>query len=346
MLDLIDDESQLEAHGVKDVGHGRQGGVRLPLHLDELINGESIGKEKWTSLAKTLYAKTRIIEGQYATGDVFASVATHHAESVPALWEWNYQKGSVLRRRVWHRLHLSTRLDKLNVERRKLEAVVKAKSALVDGLGPASHEQGLLLCEVLHKRYNEMRRQLVDFKAEFASAKKERWKLVQENHDSSREKHAAISHLQQQLHAAREHLRHIQRDNRLLELRARQHFHMTKGAGARLFGPSIRKGVESPYDTVEEVAGTGGAPNNSRLEANELQDQLNRLDADISQMKQKYVKLQGERRAKQRKLINNLIRRSHDLYRRLKSIDAKRLPKKQGDSGPSKLASFLFGGNA
>jgi hypothetical protein len=183
---------------------GQHGGDRLPIVLDQFMNNEEIKKGSWTQLARTLYTKTRILEGHHATGSVFATVATHHADSTDPLSEWGYESGSNLRRRVWHTVYLCTRLEKLNVERRGLEKVVRSKSALVDDLGPASHEQGLLMCEVLHKRYNEMLRQLVDVKAEHAAAKKQRWGLVQENNENSLEKHAAIAHLQHHLHAAQE----------------------------------------------------------------------------------------------------------------------------------------------
>ena len=55
------------------------------------------------------------------------------------------------------------------------------------------------------------------------------------------------------LPSAFKHLHYIRKDNGLLELRAKQHFHMAKGAGRLLFGPSGSKLVEDPYDTVEEV---------------------------------------------------------------------------------------------
>ena len=55
------------------------------------------------------------------------------------------------------------------------------------------------------------------------------------------------------LHCFSQQLRYIRKDNGLLEMRAKQHFHMAKGAGRLLFGPSSGKQVESPYDTVEKV---------------------------------------------------------------------------------------------
>ena len=163
--------------------------------------------------------------------------------------------GGCLRHRVWHRLFLSTHLSELHRERSRLDAVVESKSALVDSLGPASHEQGLLMCEVLHKKYNEMKRQLVEVQAEYEAARKRRWKLVQDNHDESLRKHAAASHLQEKIHQARGHLHHIRRDTAILDLRAEKHFYMAKGLGARLFGDApAAPPVVDPYDLVDSVS--------------------------------------------------------------------------------------------
>jgi len=61
------------------------------------------------------------------------------------------------------------------------------------------------------------------------------------------------NHLVATFHYFSQQLRYIRKDNGLLEMRAKQHFHMAKGAGRLLFGPSSGKKVESPYDTVEKV---------------------------------------------------------------------------------------------
>ena len=103
----------------------------------------------------------------------------------------------------------------------------------------------------------------------------------------------------------------------------------------------------------------GGSKNNNRLEANDVEEQLQSVDATITSMKAEYKEsyrqhasnnaLHAESKGGQarqnddRAAINSLVARSKNLHNRLKALDAKRLTKKP--TAVSKLASFLFGGN-
>lgn len=91
-----------------------------------------------------------------------------------------------------------------------------------------------------------------------------------------------------------------------------------------------------------QFAGMGGEVNNTRLEANDVEDQLLLVDSAITTMKRAYeqVKEQREKKA-QKDAINALVARSHALHAELKALEAKRLTKKP--NAASRLAAFLFG---
>jgi hypothetical protein len=164
------------------------------------------------------------------------------------------------RKHVWHTLYVSTELDRLVAERQRLEDLIASKQPLEVELGMATQEQALKLVQVIHKKYNEMKRQLMEVKKMRDSAIKERRLLMRADKEFSVAEYNTVESLQRKVNQAENDLKRIKKNNKVVRLELEKNNFMLSSATKFLFDevedPDI--GDKDTHHLVEKALGHGG----------------------------------------------------------------------------------------